>query len=34
VGPFCRLMQIRLVHEGLDDPRGTPGLEWLPGVRA
>ena len=31
---FCRLMRIRLVHEGTDEVRDVPGLTWLPHVHA
>jgi L-fucose isomerase-like protein len=31
---FCRLMQIRLVHEGTDEVRDAPGLTWAPHVHA
>jgi hypothetical protein len=31
---FCRFMQIRLHHEGRDDPHNVPGLNWPPQIRA
>ncbi len=31
---FCRLMQIRLVHEGTDEVRDVPNLDWLQQVHA
>jgi hypothetical protein len=31
---FCRLQQVRLLREGIDDLRDVPGLEWTPTVRA
>ncbi len=31
---FCRLMKICLLHEGVDDLRDVPGLEWEPRVHA
>ena len=31
---YCRFMKIRVLHEGIDDLRNVPGLEWEPSVHA
>lgn len=31
---YCRLMQIRILREGIDDLQNVPGLEWEPRVHA
>lgn len=31
---FCRFMKIRILHEGIDDLRDVPGLEWQPRIHA
>jgi L-fucose isomerase-like protein len=34
IGRFCRFVQVRVLHEGIDDLRDVPGLEWQPSVHA
>ena len=31
---YCRFAQIRLVHEGTDEPQKVDGLDWVPTVHA
>jgi L-fucose isomerase-like protein len=31
---FCRLAEVRMLREGIDDLRDVPGLEWEPSVHA
>jgi len=31
---YCRFAQIRLVHEGTDEPQTVDGLDWVPTVHA
>ena len=34
IGRYCRFAQVRLVHEGTDEPQKIEGLDWDPHVHA